>query len=352
MRCHANLAGKKGLFNIPCLLRLFIIPFSFWLLLPGCHPMASVTIEVLEPGEVILPVHINKVAFINQSYIPSLTFPDSIPWVEENELHILDTIINYRTFSGLGDALRQSPLFDLEAMSILQYRRYDTTNFLSPLNHQQLDRIGRIQNADALISMEYYLLSGNLKTIITEVDFIATYQFNSSTYWRIYDLVRDTIIDEYMHNDSLIWEEIGDTRRMALSKLPLITDALREVGYHAGYTYGIRISPGWIEQNRYYHMKGDMRMREAAWLAASDRWSDAARIWREVADEENDRMGARACFNLALFYETEDLFDIALEWASKSYMIQKKSRTKEYIELLETRQENLKQLKNQLPASQ
>ena len=59
--------------------------------------MASVTIEVLESGEVTLPLHVNKVAFINQSYIPSLIFPDSIPWIEENELFILDTIINYRT---------------------------------------------------------------------------------------------------------------------------------------------------------------------------------------------------------------------------------------------------------------
>ena len=95
-----------------------------------------------------------------------------------------------------------------------------------------------------------------------------------------------------------------------------------------------------------------MRMREAAWLAASSRWSDAAEIWHEVADEENDRIGARACFNLALFYETRDLFELALEWAAKSYLIQEKNLTKEYIELLEKRQENSKQLKNQMPASQ
>ena len=316
------------------LLQKLIFLLILWILVVACHPMAEVTIQVIEPGEVTIPPYINEVAFINRSYVPSLVNPDSVTWTNE-ELYILDTIINYRIFKGLRDALDQSPLFELEELSIIQERQYDTANFLSPLNQKQLNRISRLQDSDALISMEYYKIYGDRLKGFSGIDFTAILHFNSSTYWRIYDLVRDTIIDEYMHRDSVIWQEFGESSEEALGKLPLITDALREAGYHAGYTYGTRISPIWIEESRYYHINGSRKMREAAWLADSGKWNEAAGIWRKVAYEENYKLAAKACLNMALVCEMEDLFEPALEWAAKSYLIREKSLTKEYIELLE-----------------
>ena len=313
--------------------------------------MAEITIQVMEPGKITLPAHINKVSFINRSYLPSLMEADSSPWSPE-ELFILDTIISYRVFEGIFDALNQSPLFELDKINVFQDRRIDTNQYLAPLNQSQLDVISRRQDTDALISLEHYKVIGDREFGYTDIDFYAFLQLISETQWRIYDMVYDTIIDEYTLTDSITWQEFDNTPRDAADKLPLIIDALREVGHHAGFTYGTRISPSWTEEYRYYYTGKGEEMKEAASLASSNRWTQAAGIWRRLSYLDKVRLAAMASFNMALVCEMEDLFDPALEWAAKSYLKKPSKLTRDYIEKLEKRREDQARLNMQLPSGE
>jgi hypothetical protein len=90
----------------------------FPLLLVACIPMAEISIQVLEPAKITLPLYINQVAFINHSYIPRRD-PGDTSGLSPKEIFILDTIINNQIFMGLRDGLNNSPLFDLKALSAL-----------------------------------------------------------------------------------------------------------------------------------------------------------------------------------------------------------------------------------------
>ena len=349
MRSHANL--RKVIREVGSILRLHLFFLPVWILLSGCNSLAVIPLQVLVPGEISLPLHINKVSFINRAYLPSLMEVDSSPWSPE-ELFILDTIISYRVFEGIFDALNQSPLFELDKINVFQDRRIDTNQYLAPLNQSQLDVISRRQDTDALISMEHYKVIGEREFGSTDTDFYALLQFISETQWRIYDMVYDTIIDEYTLTDSITWQEFDNTTRGAADKLPLVIDALREAGHHAGFSYGIRISPSWTEEYRYYYTGKGEEMKEAANLAATNRWTQAAGIWHKLSYDDNERLAAMASFNMALVCEMEDLFDPALEWAAKSTLKKSRKFTREYIELLEKRREDQLRLKIQLPAGE
>ena len=342
--CKPEMANRKAY----GLIRIHLFTFCLWFLVSGCNPLAEITIQVMEPGSVTIPPHINKVSFINRSTQPYLSDLDSVPWTRE-ELYILDTIINYRIFKGIKDALNQSPMFDLGTIYVLQVRRSDTNQSLEPLNSIQLDQVSRHNDPDALISLEYYKVYGNREFAYTDVDITAILEISSETYWRIYDMVLDTILDEHILKDTIIWQEYGVTPEIAYNKLPLVTDALREAGHHSGYAYGTRISPKWVDEYRYYYIGTGKEMREAAVLASTKGLSWASGIWRRLAYGENKRLAAKASFNMALVCEMEDLIDPALEWAAKSYMIKSHSFTHEYIRLLEKRKAEQERLSIQLP---
>ena len=91
-------------------------------------------------------------------------------------------------------------------------------------------------------------------------------------------------------------------------------------------------------------------MRLAAHKAAQDDWSGAAIIWEKHAYSENLFVASWASFNMALVCEIEDRLIEALDWAIRSYSIQQKPLTREYIGLLRKRYEHEKKLRRQVPA--
>jgi len=135
-----------------------------------------------------------------------------------------------------------------------------------------------------------------------------------------------------------------------MESLPEFINSLRAASYNAGLRYGQRISPSWFEVPRYYYTSGGEAMREAGKLAASRDWKGAAEIWKKLAYQENEKVAAKACFNMALVCEMEDLLIPSLDWAIKSYFIKQDPNTKEYIDQLKVRYEKQKVIKTQLPA--
>jgi hypothetical protein len=334
MRGNANLR-----YNI-----ILIIP----LLLVGCTPMAEITIQVIEPAKVTLPPYVNQVAFINHSYMPKYDDEDTTR-LSRKEIYILDTIINNQVFQGLQNGLNESPLFDLDSIHILQFRRNDTNHFLAPFTRDQLRIINEREQADALISFEYYRITDTIGMFEYLMDFMAYRQLVTHTVWRIYDLSRDTVIDEYMQKDTTDWYTAREDPYLAMDGLPEFISSLRTASYNAGLKYGQRISPSWFDVPRFYHISGGKAMRVAWKKAASQDWKGASEIWKKLAYQDNKKTAAKASFNMALVCEMEDLFIPALDWAIKSYFIKQDPVTKEYIDQLKLRYTKQKVIKIQLP---
>ncbi len=318
------------------------------LLLAGCSPMAEISIQVIEPAKITLPPYVNQVAFANHSYVPKYKDEDTIG-LSRKEIYILDTVINNQVFLGLQDGLNESPLFDLDSIHILQFRRSDTIDFLEPFTEDQLRLIKDSEKAEALISLEYYRIKDTLGMFEYFMDFMAYRQMITHMVWRIYDLSRNSVFDEYMQKDTTDWYMLENDTYLAMESLPEFITSLRTASYKAGLKYGERISPTWFEVPRFYYISGGKEMKEAGKLAASSDWKGAADIWKKLAYQENQRTAAKASFNMALVCEIEDLLIPALDWAIKSYFIKQDHVTKEYIDQLKVRYMKQKEVKNQLP---
>ncbi len=315
--------------------------------------MSEVGIQVMEPAEITLPLEVHQLAFTNRSVFPHLVHLESTRWSRE-EFYILDTIMNSWIFKGVRSSMNESPLFDIDSIHIIDSRRSDTAGIFYPLHRADLMNLTLEYEADALVSLEYYYLEDSINVELY-YDGGYYYQaylgFYTTSVWRIYDLTRDTVFDEYVLQDSSAWYGYGASDEDALRDLPLAVNALRNAAYKVGEQYGYRISPGWIEVPRYYYGVGSKEMRMASRMAVSGDWQAATEAWKEISeDSENEKLAARACFNLALVNEMDDLLIPAIDWAIKSYSIRQASLTKEYIDLLQQRFEDRKKLKDQLPA--
>jgi hypothetical protein len=320
------------------------------ILLPlvSCSPMAEISIQVIEPATITLPPYVNQVAFLNHSYVPNYQ-EDDTSGLSPKEIYILDTVINNQIFRGLQDGLNESPLFDLDSIHIIQFRRNDTIDFLAPLTRKQLHAVEQSEQAEAIISLEYYRIQDTIGMERLPMNLMVTRRIISNTVWRIYDLSIDSVFDEYMLKDTVEWYVYGYDGYSILQGLPEFINSIRASTYNAGLKYGQRISPTWFEVPRFYYTSGGEAMREAGKLAAMWDWQGASEIWKKLAYQDKGRIAAKACFNMALFCEIEDLLIPSLDWAIKSYFIRQDPVTKDYIDQLKVRYEKQKVLRNQLP---
>jgi hypothetical protein len=306
----------------------------------------------MDPAEITLPLNVQKLAFMNRSVNPGLLEKDSV-WTQE-EFFILDTIMNNWIFRGLRETLVESPLFDMEEIRVIRVRRRDTVGLLEPLDSISMRKIKDAHPSDAVISLEYYYIDDsvdvnmNLQNLLYE-SFMGYY---TTTVWRIYDLVHENVFDECILRDTVGWNAWNESPELALKELPLAIDAIRSAAYYSGINYGKRISPAWMEVHRYYYISGGKLMRDAGKKAAAGDWEAASGIWTELARGEDLKTAAKACFNMALICEMDDSLVPALDWAVKSYSLRQEQLTREYIDLLKQRYEDLKKLRLQLPSGE
>ncbi len=316
----------------------------------GCAPMAEIEIQVMDPAEITLPLNVHQLAFMNRSVYPQLLNTDSV-WTPE-EFHILDTIVHNWIFFGLMESLAESPLFDLDEIKVVQVRRADTSGILKPLEPADMRRLKTMHPADAVISLEYYDINDSVDVDLNLDNFLyeAYMGFYTTTVWRIYDLEEEKVFDKFILQDTVDWNAWDESYNGALKELPRAIDAIRAAAYYTGINYGKRISPAWMEVHRYYHTSGGKQMREAGRIADSGDWQAASALWSGIASGKDQKVAAKACFNMALAREMEDLLVPALDWAVKSYSIRQDPLTREYIDLLKQRYEDWKKLRMQLPS--
>jgi tetratricopeptide (TPR) repeat protein len=322
-----------------------IIAVLYVFLISSCAPFTRFSIQVLEPAEITLPSYIKNITFINMSYLLSeedLRRNESE--ISHYELYVLDSAINNKFFEGLITGINESPRFTVIYDEIITDRRSDTLNSIKPLDRDQLYAFNKTMTADALISLENYRARDTYSYhFASEVeDWMIYLQINSVTAWSTYDLHTMKLIDYHIVQDTIRWYEYE------ADYLPGLLDAFREAAYSSGYRYSRRIIPEWYDAERYLYSSGQRVMRRAIKLALSGKWEEAGQVWGCLYSTGNAKIKAKAAFNLAVKYESEDRLDEALEWAERSSEILPEKNTLEYINLLQSRQLKRRKLSEQM----
>ena len=143
---------------------------------------------------------------------------------------------------------------------------------------------------------------------------------------------------------------------MQKKKLPSKRTAIAETGSFAGSQYSFRISPSRDKVNRLYYLKAargakdvNDSFKQASNLLRNNSITNAASIWINFVDADNDQIASRACFNMALASELKNNYKFAIEWIEKSLDYNDSNKeTIDYLRVLKTRQKEIKRIKNQL----
>ena len=328
--------------------RSFIYLFTFFgiVSLISCETTSIVPIRVYDPPEVKFPDSTYNITLVNRLYYPIDN--ESFNNIIQNRIDslVIDNNAPQKLFEGIEDVLYGSELID--TVTIVQKTREvkDSLNLdieLVPMNWDTIGAISDKNSSDVLISLDglniipvystasAYSFGEDFSTLFYKIGKLNVYL---SALFRVYDPEKKYLIEKYHYYDTIFWESEGNSLHSALRNLPLKKNAVSEAAYWSGFYYGERFIPKWEDVDRFYFIRGHPDLKEAAILAKADNWLDAAKIWKVLAYEPDNKAASRAALNMALVSEMYDNLEVALNWAHKSYSLDKKESVKEYLKVL------------------
>ena len=326
--------------------RIFLYLFTFCgiVSLISCETTSIVPIRVYDPSEVKFPDSASHITLVNRLYFPTGNESNN----ESNSIDSLavNNIAQKKLFEGIEDILNNLELVD--TVIVIQETRKNedlsnTYNELKPLSWDIIEAISARNKSDVLISLDglnvglFYSTKAVLgidrdnRNVYYRIGILKVYL---SALFRVYDPEKKHLIEKYHYNDTIFWESEGITIQSALRNLPLKKDAVSEAAYWSGLYYAERFIAKWEDVDRFYFTRGHPKLREAAILAKEEKWMDAAKIWKVLAYGPDTKIASCAALNMALVSEMHDNLDVALNWAKKSYSLNKKESVEQYIKVL------------------
>lgn len=342
---HLMKAKSSSTGNIIVLITLII--FS------ACKPSAK--IQVLQPAQLTIPDHVQKIILIDRSK-PSGGFWSNVESIFSGEEYQQDKQGRMRALEGLALILTQTPRFQTISSGVELEGSRGGRNFISPLIWSDVESICRQYNGDAVVSIEMFdsniSTSTTSRTIkekdksgkeITRIVYDGRKSGSVNLGWRFYDPTTKTILDEYRDsNTDEATSTAATTTNQAVSNLKPSYELVRGIASTLGDKYGKRIAPVYITLARSYYKtsKGvnKDRFEQAARYADAGEWIKAKPIWEKIAGAKSDpETAGKATYNLAVAAEVNGQLNMALQFAKDAYTQFNNKPAKSYIKTLENR---------------
>ncbi|RUT79899.1 DUF6340 family protein [Ancylomarina longa] len=297
------------------------------IILSSCKTTSSFNFQGLEAPSILLPSDVKTIGFVDRNMNFNI---DTISgYYRLNDLVLrdtsdYDTIMADNCYLGLEENLSELIAIDSVNKVRLPKRQFTGERTYDPLKWEVVDSICEKTGSDILISLEdlqifnrYSVVSGETSYGITDINYFAV--------WRIYDPLYEKYIDERAIVDSLYTDvESYSYRTIVEELLPKRNDIMRDVSYDIGNNYAKLLSPEWINMSREYFVAGDKRFAVAEYYMEVGDWDKSIDVYKQVTNESDPKIAARACYNLAIAYEQKDDYKVAEEWLAKSISNYKK----------------------------
>ena len=289
----------------------------------SCVSISTLNLDVLRPAMVTVEPEIVSV----------LVMDNSLPFRGDNVhkiitpkgSYLIDTIWidNFGEIAGtsMADALRSKFFFDsVYYHNSTKLYSFDSGYLSEEMLNKRIDSFCDAYDVDAIISLEKY----DYETELSFVDFTDFYygslDVSGGIYWKIYGR-GGKILDMYVQNDSIFWDDHKNNYSSILKSLPSQSEGIEVLADYLGETYINRITPYWETVQRKYYMGGHHLFLRANDLHQANNWEDAAKVWYYVYEHGNSKQKARAAFNIALSYEVRGDFDEAIAWGDLSQQL-------------------------------
>lgn len=329
--------------------------YSFWIalalinfLLTACQSTRYFSIDVMEPAELYLPENFDTLLVTHNAF-PDTNKPSGIPFVIYGEL-LRDTIFR-------DSALALNAVQTLDGM-LSQIGRFEAI-VVDSLGRGLPDEADKF-TIDHVDSMKVWCRKYNadgfliLTSLEKKIEYDIYYEMFGSSFgeftalisskWLLINPFNSKLIDAKTIRDTLYLPVNNPNSRSDEDNYRNSIQLLEDASEYAGIQYGSYLSPHYAETNRMIFMKGSGDIKKGYSLAEQGDWKAAAVYWREALSEPNNKIRAKASFNLALASEMEGLLEPALGWAEKSYQFFPDTINTTYIEILKERIKNQEQI--------
>ena len=264
------------------------------------------------------------------------------------------------SLEGLAQVMRESPRFKTTQLAV-ELQGTGMANFPTPLAAEEVKRLCKLANADALVTIEAFdsdsKLTYGTKTkkekVGDQTQDVVYHTVNAgirvTVGWRMYKASDGSIVDEYRMNKTVNFNREGRTQAEATSRLPNKESMTQEIGRVTGNAYASRISPAWFWVNREFYTKAPKtpEMKIARNSTRVNDWEGAARIWKGLTGNLNPKVARKAMYNMAVACEVMGDLESAVSWTEQSYKMGLNNALS-YNQILRNRVFEQKRLENQL----
>jgi len=192
------------------------------------------------------------------------------------------------------------------------------------------------------------------------IDFNTTYNLKFSTpfktktslIWTV-TFKTDSLAYSYYQVDTLFYDQ-SQLYPYSKDKNKILGQLVNSSCIYLGSSFGAKMIPNWIQAERMYYKSQNTEMLKAEKYAISQDWLKAAEIWNQQTKNKNDKIAAKACYNMALACEMEGKPDVAIAWLVQSYSSLKKNNEdhktncQRYVNVLALRKLEIERLNEQV----
>ena len=304
----------------------------------------TLQIEIMKPGLITIPENFDTVALVNRSF----NTKDTIPLMYFNGKAIVaDTTIKYKAISdicikSLADFLKEESYFK----EVINPQDSLSKLFLSENSINNPEEVFQKTKSDICIFLDYFNFFVAAPYGLGDVT-----SNMAALSWRI-AIKDDSLFYLYNQMDTLIFDSFDLPMTIDVqNRLQTIVDGS---SIYLGRFAGSKIIPQWMPVERLYYKSNNPNMLLAEKYAFQNNWLKAAELWNMLTKNKNQKIAAKASYNMALACEMEGKHDVAIEWLVKSFSILKensdahKNNCQRYIAVLTQRKKELEQLAKQV----
>lgn len=317
------------------------------LVFTGCSRYGYVSLSYPQAPQVYLPENVDEIAVVNRSLTSEEDRDQKVlESVATAEVAGSDRLASDEAIKGVLAAAQNWEGTLIVVPRTVKMEGTGTREVPELLDWDVVSEICRKEGADALLVLETFdsnsdlLLSAareQVASLLTTGEpstrLPGQVNVNVACYWRLYDPLNRTIIDQYQHNSFMSFDLVNS--------LPP-PDALPRTAYIAGQDYVNRFLPSYytVRRDLYKRTSGaDKHQFKAGYRRAEvGNWQGAMEIWDELSDNDKRKTAGRACLNIAVAYEVLGNTDEALKWAQQSYEFYDDKLGRDYAKILLRRQ--------------
>ena len=318
----------------------------------------------LRPADIVLPKHIKTIVLIDRSQ-PSKGFNNFVEGLLTGESAGQDYFGRKEVIGSMFHTLSTSPKYDIIPSNIEMDGSKGGNRMAIPLDWKTIEDIAQDFDADAVLAVESYdsdqFTNVDKRTrkrkdgdgnIFYETTYHADRNIDIQMGFRLYDVKKHRIVDEYTARTGVSDSGQGDTRNAALYQLRNNRGLTNRLSGKVGNIYSTRIAPVYVMETRTYFKKGGDEgklMKKAHRAVKAGDWDRAISSWNKViALTDKEKTAGKAAYNIAMAHEASGRLDEAMDWARKSYYDHDFKRAEHYISLLDYQLHQKDRLDDQL----